>query len=523
MIRPNSLIQPRARPARAWRLLLPLTVVAASIPLYWSTLHGYFLADDFGLVQLYARTSLATFPSLFAADWSQGIWGPDLGELRPIVGLTYWLEYRLWGADAAGYHAGNLLYHGLALWGLYVLVLESGRLLVRDPVDSNPPEEVADHRRSSAAVDVPGELRLHLLATLATALFLVHPAHVEAVTWIAGRTDLLGAAALFWAMYGLARAWRTGSAGAAAAGFAAFAAGLFTKENMVTLPALFAVYVLLDGRLATRWRRALLLGAPLVAGVIGWFLLRRITFGQTTRVEDTAAALDAFVGRLTFYAHVALPQYAATATTILVLLFVLVAVYGALTWNSRGRMLLFWGVAWTGIHFVPLVAVTYQSPRHIFLASAGLLVAFATAATVPFRLRPRLAGIAFLLCVLLLFRFTQHTVRALPAWETSSRYSRQLIALLREGGYPEQALIEVGSNPPVTIWFWQWALPFAEEPPFLDLELRVVGPPEWDCCASFTAERERRLAEIAQGRARQVYRIEFNHETDRFEDVTLRP
>ena len=35
-------------------------------------------------------------------------------QYYPVVFTTFWIEYRLWGLDPVGYHAVNVLVHGLA-------------------------------------------------------------------------------------------------------------------------------------------------------------------------------------------------------------------------------------------------------------------------------------------------------------------------------------------------------------------------------------------------------------------------
>src|SRR5262245_40637174 len=146
---------------------IPLFVIlTAGLYLYRSCLRGYFLADDFGYLQLYSNTGLSKFPSLFAADWSQGIWGSDLQELRPLTGLTYWIDVRIWGTNAFGYHLASLMFHTLAIAAVYLLVVEVFRALAKPALS---------------------EYAIHASAALGAFLFLVHPAHVEAVAWIAGR------------------------------------------------------------------------------------------------------------------------------------------------------------------------------------------------------------------------------------------------------------------------------------------------------------------------------------------------
>ncbi len=68
-----------------------------SLTVYSPIINSYFVADDFGYVGLYIRQQLMDIPRLFTADWSQGIWGFNLGELRPMIALSFMWDALLWG------------------------------------------------------------------------------------------------------------------------------------------------------------------------------------------------------------------------------------------------------------------------------------------------------------------------------------------------------------------------------------------------------------------------------------------
>jgi protein O-mannosyl-transferase len=125
-------------------------LVAAAVLAYWPALSGGFVWDD--------DTLLTESALVKAADGLHRIWfTTEPLDYWPLTNTSFWLEWRLWGMHAAGYHVTNLLLHvgsALLLWAIL--------------------------RRLA----IPG-------AFLAALLFVVHPVNVESVAWIAQRKNTL--------------------------------------------------------------------------------------------------------------------------------------------------------------------------------------------------------------------------------------------------------------------------------------------------------------------------------------------
>ncbi|MBM3855149.1 MAG: hypothetical protein FJ399_18680, partial [Verrucomicrobia bacterium] len=152
-----------SQPGPLPRWLLPLVLATAALA-FVPALGVGFLGDDFVYVARFRELPWADAPGLFLRDWSGGVWGQPLKELRPFAALSLMIDGRLWGGHVAGYRIVNLALH-LAATALVV------RLAWRFAA---------------------GRAQAALVAGL---VFAVHPAHVEAVTWITGRPDLLGTVA----------------------------------------------------------------------------------------------------------------------------------------------------------------------------------------------------------------------------------------------------------------------------------------------------------------------------------------
>jgi len=183
-----------------------------------------------------------------------GSYWPNSVELyRPVTIFAFALNWELTGSSAAWMHAVNALLHALAT----VLVI---RLVLR----------------------LGGGLPA---AAAAGAVFAVHPVHVEAVSWLVGRAEILATIFVLLACL-LYLADRPPPALRIAGLAALYLVALGAKESAVTLPALL---LLLDA-LRTRaeripaWR-VLVRNLPLMAAltvVLGIFLyLRHLALGET--------------------------------------------------------------------------------------------------------------------------------------------------------------------------------------------------------------------------------------------------
>jgi tetratricopeptide (TPR) repeat protein len=233
-----------ATPARTigFAALLVLATVIAYLP----TLHNGFVWDD--------GSFLTANPLIKAPDGLRRFWlTTEPTDYWPVTSSTLWLEWRLWGGHAAGYHATNLVLHVtevLLLWA----VLRRLRL--------------------------PG-------ATLAALLFAVHPVNVESVAWVAQRKNLM--AMLFfllsilaflrtrWSEAGTAppaRPARTREAAWYAASLAAFVLALLSKGSVAPLP-LVLLGIIAWRRPVDRRDASLLVPFFLVAAVLAavnvWF------------------------------------------------------------------------------------------------------------------------------------------------------------------------------------------------------------------------------------------------------------
>ncbi|MGB7160425.1 MAG: hypothetical protein WBD40_20325, partial [Tepidisphaeraceae bacterium] len=132
-----------------------LASAALAIALFAITLGGTYIYDDLYIIGLDPRIK---DPSLWGQFWTKDYFNGGADNLyRPLVSMSYAVQWQLHGDRPWAFHLVNVLLHALASAG----VAELARRL--------------------------GGLRVGYVAGL---LFAAHPVHVEAVANIVGRAEL---------------------------------------------------------------------------------------------------------------------------------------------------------------------------------------------------------------------------------------------------------------------------------------------------------------------------------------------
>jgi len=187
-----------------------LAIVLLGIGVYANSLDGAFLWDDQHLiVENPLIKNVANALKLFEGNILAGH-GEESHAYRPLQMLTYMADYRLWRLDPRGYHVVSLLWHILAALCVFGLAY-----------------------RLSAD---------RLLALFAALLFVSHPVHTEAVSYISGRSDPMAAVFLLAAFIAYIDRRPGRSVVLTAVGALAYAAALLSREASLVLPLLLLAY-----------------------------------------------------------------------------------------------------------------------------------------------------------------------------------------------------------------------------------------------------------------------------------------
>lgn len=223
-------------------------IATAVVAVYLNTLGSPFVFDD--------APAIVENPSIRSlVDWRSVLMPPaSAGSAagRPLVNLSFALNYAVGGLDPRGYHIINLALHGAAALLLFGI---ARRTLLRPPLAA---------RYGPAATT---------LAFFTALLWAVHPLLTESVTCVVQRTEVLGGLGLLLALYGFIRHVDGGPDRRwGVVTIAACYAGVAAKEIVAVAPLLLAGYdaLFVSGSWRETWRRR---GRLLLALAGSWVLL----------------------------------------------------------------------------------------------------------------------------------------------------------------------------------------------------------------------------------------------------------
>ncbi len=220
-------------------LWLPAILLVAGIVAYSNSLSGPFLYDD--------HRAVVDNPQIrelwpLSIPLSPQTDSPVAG--RPLVNLSFAINYALGGLDVTGYHLWNLAIHLTCALLLCGIVRRT--LMLPDPAA----------RFGSSTTPI---------ALAAGLIWVLHPLQTEAVDYVTQRSESMMALCYLLTLYSSVRGWNW-------LAISACAAGMACKESMVTAPAVVvlydAIYVFHSFRAAISRRWPLYLGLA-----SGWIVL----------------------------------------------------------------------------------------------------------------------------------------------------------------------------------------------------------------------------------------------------------
>jgi Flp pilus assembly protein TadD len=248
-----------------------VVLVVAGALAYATSLNGPFLYDD--QTAIVTNAQIRTLSPL-AVPLSPPRDTPVAG--RPVVNLSLAVNYAMGGLDVTSYHVTNVALHLLVALAFFGVLRRTLRL-------SAAPPALAE--------------RADGLALACALVWVLHPLNTEVVNYVVQRTESMMALCYLTTLYCALRAWASpGGWSWQVAAVAACAAGMASKESMVTAPLMVLVYdrVFLYPSLAAafRERRSLYIGLAAT-----WVVLAVLMLGE----PRTSVGFDAGVSPFTYF------------------------------------------------------------------------------------------------------------------------------------------------------------------------------------------------------------------------------
>jgi Tfp pilus assembly protein PilF len=211
-------------------------IVLIGIAAYHNSFSGALVYDDFPTIV--DNPAIRQLWPILPPPTVSGVAG------RPLASLTFALNYAFGGTEVWGYHAVNLIIHlctGLALFGVV-------RRTLQRPVSE--PAGASAVRQHFRADSLP-------LALAVAALWTVHPALTESVTYLSQRTESLMGLCYLLTLYGFIRGTEQVPHFWLSLSIAFCALGMASKEAMVTAPLAVLLYdrAFVAGTFRAAWRQ----------------------------------------------------------------------------------------------------------------------------------------------------------------------------------------------------------------------------------------------------------------------------
>jgi hypothetical protein len=374
--------------------------------LYSEALEGFFLSDDFVILDAISRRG------------PFGIWThSDSDFFRPAMSFFFFVGYKVWHLNAAGFHLANILVHSLNSFLVFLLA----QALIPPPA--------------------PDRKRL-MLAMVSGFAFLIMPSHSEPVSWIAARTDVIAAFLSLGSLYAYLAYRHHGKRSNMLISISLFVCALLSKESSIGLPFILAFYEAYSyfsaHRTLARLRRGLALSIPYFGSMALYFLLRYLFLGTAVGgygrgVHLTFHPFRLLINLASFPTRTLIPpmptRIAAVGTFTAVALCVIATLYilAARRRQPIPRILYFlvgsYLLALLPVINLSISKVDTEGERYVYLPSVFAVILVVL--LLDFMLRNRKALSVVLLCLFVAFGVQLH--KSNSNWAAASDAARGII------------------------------------------------------------------------------------------------
>lgn len=343
-----------------------LVLVAMTWLVFGQTLQYDFVNFD---DDLYVYNAQAIRAGLTIKGMALAFTSAHARNWHPLTTISHMVDCQLYGLNATGHHATNVILHTIAVLLLFGVL-----------------------RQMTGAV---------WKSAVVAALFAVHPLHVESVAWVSERKDVLSALFFFLMLGAYVRYARAPSIWGYLAVAAVFAAGLMSKPMLVSAPLilLFLDYWPLNriggqrldivGTLLTLVLEKIPLFILSAAVCVITFILQKRATGAIPplpllwRVENALVTYVIYTWQMLWPARLAVfyphPNNTLPVWEIILALGLMVGTTVAAMVSRRERPYLFTGWFWYVVMLLPVIGLVQvgeqgHADRYTYLPHIGLFL-----------------------------------------------------------------------------------------------------------------------------------------------------
>ena len=373
--RPGEL--PRGSHTRSVIVGIYLFLVGLSLAVFGQTIRYDFVNFD---DDVYVYSTPAIYAGLTIKGVASAFTSPHASNWHPLTTISHMLDCQLYGLNAGGHHATNIVLHTIAVLLLFAVLRQMTGTIWR--------------------------------SAIVAALFAVHPLHVESVAWVSERKDVLSAVFFLLLLAGYIHYVRARSATRYLVVTVLFAAGLMSKSMLVTAPIILLVLDYWPLRrfeqIAPTTRNAKIRQPDNQSRIIQRLFLEKlpllilsagasiVTFALQKRAAGAIPPLPFFwraenavmsyviyawktlwpTRLAVFYPH---PNDTwATWQVVLAIAFLVAVTYAAIVWRDKVPYL-FTGWSWYVVMLIPVIGLVQvgeqgHADRYTYLPSIGLFL-----------------------------------------------------------------------------------------------------------------------------------------------------
>ncbi|MFA6320289.1 MAG: tetratricopeptide repeat protein [Candidatus Omnitrophota bacterium] len=365
-----------------------ISIIILGAICYAGSLNGKFILDDELLVKENALIANRAGPGTFLSTNIMAGAGMVSAFYRPLQMITYALDHAIWDLNPFGYHITNIFIHILTALCIYWLI----NILYND----------------------------NKLSFLTAALFVVHPMHTEAVSYISGRADPLSALSMLLCAIIYIKQVKLGRAGVSGCALLilTYVLALLSKEMSVVLPLLLLLYHFVFKK-KVRWPAFVsLLSVLAVYLLVRFTYLRDISFPTNIGIDTMLNRIPGFFAAILNYIKllfVPIPlhmEYGARlfrfADPIVVSGMVVVFNILVFAYTKRNNKVVLFSIGWFFLALLPSANLykvnAYMAEHFLYLPSIGFFLLAAYVLTNIYNnKRYKIIGLALMVTAILFY------------------------------------------------------------------------------------------------------------------------